>query len=406
MPTFGTWLKLAVYSGCSMGFVAILLKISKLKRVTKMIKHGEVLDLDEVKIACQTIAGAKLSSQDIHRISQSHTLQNAVNARGNLGRFQTTPTGPRFYSSNNSARGPRPQISPLRAPGIRAEADPAGHYEVQYRGPVRGTLTSSQPVQSQLKTKIFDHLLKTYAENIQSTSIFFSGNDRVDKKTYWRNKVLDLNNQVNLHQHRQNELVKILTDEVWNQRSVALITTQQLQHVSSRGSSRSETSQIHYKSIQLKSGDTTCDIGCLAEDFPASELKRLGHRELSFESPNAREKVMIAGLVGSLAALLGGKAKSAKFNWRFVLEESEFSVRMDTPVMLVGDFVYRNGQLRAGKIDFFGNDLKKLAQSVDRSVWNWKFAGTCLGVALVVWGALEVLAVFDRKRQAKSDGSV
>ena len=68
MSKFTQFLKLAMLSGCSIGFIIALLKINKLKKIRKILKNKKMPNIHEVKTICESITGNKMTSQDIQKL--------------------------------------------------------------------------------------------------------------------------------------------------------------------------------------------------------------------------------------------------------------------------------------------------------------------------------------------------
>jgi nicotinic acid phosphoribosyltransferase len=71
MSKFSQFLKIAVISGCSATFIYALIKISKLKKIRKILKNKKMPNLHEVKTICESLTGHQMTEQDLKKLESN-----------------------------------------------------------------------------------------------------------------------------------------------------------------------------------------------------------------------------------------------------------------------------------------------------------------------------------------------
>jgi hypothetical protein len=248
-------------------------------------------------------------------------------------------------------------------------------------------LNTRQGVRSKLTSRLIEHFDRVWIENKKKEIISYSGEKEEDQQIDYLSQIL-LGSNKNINQHKRKDLERNLKSEIWNDKNVAIIGEKIFEkYLSQSLDNKTSNCSIQYKSILMDSGKSSCDIDIIAQNFSASELKKLGQKELHYQYPDRKYKAMIGGFLSLLLTLSGDENVKHNIFWKFASEENEYRIKVGTPIMLIGEFTFQRGRMKANKIDFFGKNLYSLIENVENSIWNWRY------ILYIMGGILGIFAI-------------
>ena len=248
---------------------------------------------------------------------------------------------------------------------------------------MKGRLDTRQAVRSPLKLKLVDHFNSIHLKTFQNKLI--SHSDKISYLDY-----LLLGKDLNQHKDRKTIETNI-KNQIWNQESVATIG-QKIYKVQMNNSKNTRTSNwLNCNSIQLKSRNTSCDIDSLAKDFQPEELKVLAEKQMHYKFIENPFQAFFGGVLAFLSTFAGDTSVPSKVLWKFASEENEYRIRVNTPMMLIGDFTFKNGNMKADKVHFFGKNLFGLIDNLEESLFRWRFFLVLSGLVLGAFALQKIL---------------
>ena len=319
-----------------------------------------------------------------------------------------------FYKKLLELRRIRAKIAhQLEAPTVR-EVD---HFFLQF---TRLTPNERDTLQKKIHASLFSNLqVKAFSlkSKPDSPEIGYSGaikgylgSDSAPKLNLDSKSVLVLNKSVTTQGERHN--YKLLSDKLlrvlFHPPKPGKLSISKLQVKSNWPGIQIGKADVQARPserVTLHSHGSVCDLGKFWESLSPNELAdlRLGETSVRYSRPSWQ---MCAAPLLAVAGLLPRSFKldmsSSLESGALAMRESQIDVKMACPLVFVGEFTFKNGLLRADRVDCFGKSLRTIFLSLDERIKAHKSRVVAISSALGVFFVSKLIwAMIKRKRERK-----
>ena len=264
--------------------------------------------------------------------------------------------------------------------------------KITYTGILKGVLDSEKPVPSFLKNHLYDHFQKVQSESRMGNLVSYSDDPIRNQEISLLNSLL-LGTNKNKNNRFRPQIIKRIVKELNDEKSVAIIGEKVFEIMMETNQQQLHSNWINFEDIQLQSGGSKCDINVLPYDFPVSELKELGQKEMHFKYPRDSFKTIMGTLLGLLSIFSSDRGSGSRILWKYASEENEYRIKLDTPLMLLGEFTFTGGKMKANRLHFFGKNIYNLIENVNNSIWKWRLFGLICFSGLAVYSLQKLIMI-------------